>query len=158
MQQDDDLRDIADEIKRQYDVVLKMDDSLDTKISIVLGFVFLTLSQIALNKDFVGLVLHKYPFLFGVGLILIIISIIAGVIAYSLREYGHGSSPDWLFTQYKEGKSAEFINMNILGTIKKDVYDNKNNSKSKAQWVKVMFITFAAGLIILVLLEVASLY
>jgi len=36
---------IAAEIKRQFDLILKADDALDTKTGILLGFIFLTSSD-----------------------------------------------------------------------------------------------------------------
>jgi hypothetical protein len=72
---------VAAEIRRQHDVVTKIDDSLDTKIGIILGFTFLVLSQIAFRPELFGLATKNVPLflVFLSSLVIVFLAIIMGI-------------------------------------------------------------------------------
>jgi len=159
--QEEDIRNfnhIADEIKRQYDVVLRLDDSLDTKTGIILGFIFLVIVQITLNVDFIHLVekgvLHFT--IFAVGLSFIVYSVYSGIRAYFIREYGLGPEILDLIAQYENGEKREFVKV-ISREISDSLSSNMDILQKKAKYAKRMIPTFFIGVLSIIIIEITYL-
>jgi uncharacterized membrane protein len=148
---------IAAEIKRQFDLILKADDALDTKTGILLGFIFLTIAQIALNKDLFSLITLNPAkvTVFYLGFLLLIVSIGAGIFAYLTREYEVGVNTEVLFKQFKEGEIRNY-NMAIAGEMQNSLIANREKTEKKERYVKTMMVAFPIGLLIIALLELGS--
>jgi hypothetical protein len=145
---------IAAEIRRQHDVVTKIDDSLDTKIGIILGFIFLVLSQIAFRPELLGLAARNFPlFLVFLGsLVVIFLAIIMGIKGLSfVRDYDIGPRIAGIIHEYKVGVN---LNQAISRGISNAITFDKERGVDKAKWLKWMVSTFIIGLGILVLLEI----
>lgn len=156
MKQDVDFDVISDEIKRQYELGMKIDDSHDTKIGIILGFTIMVLAQIILNKDFIEFILlNKYSsIMFFIGISIMCFSAYSGIRAYFLRKYAVGAEISDLIKQYRNGEVRDYKKV-----ITREIYDshthNSKNSQNKAQYIKNMFISFFIGFLVILLSRVA---
>lgn len=145
---------IAAEIRRQHDLVTKTDESLETKLGISLGFIFLVLSQIAFRPEFTGLASKGNPlfFVFVGGLIAIFVSIMMGIKGFFfVTDYATGPRIEYMINAYENGEDLnQAISRQIAYAITLDI----ERSAEKASWLKWMLIAFIIGLIIFVALEV----
>jgi hypothetical protein len=147
---------IAAEIKRQHDLVTKIDDSLETKIGITLGFIFLVLSQIAFRSEFINLA-SKNTLLFVVflcGLGAIFISILLGIKGFFfVTYYATGPRIEYMINAYENGDDLnQVISKGVSDAITLDIA----RSTEKASWLNRMLIAFIIGLALLIALEVGS--
>ena len=145
---------VASEIRRQHDLVTKTDESLETKLGISLGFIFLVLSQIAFRPEFTGLASKGNPlfFVFVGGLIAIFVSIMMGIKGFFfVTDYATGPRIEYMIDAYENGEDLnQVISRQITYAITLDI----ERSAEKASWLKWMLIAFIIGLIIFVALEV----
>ncbi len=153
----DQFHHIAAEIRRQIDVINSTSDSLDTKISIILGFIFLVLSQIVLRAEIVNAVTSSTIVLivFSVGLIIIAFSIFSGWRAYYINDYWIGPKISDLITQYKEFGNARDFNQVISSKISEAIEYNTKVGDKKATHAQRMMISFIFGFAIILVLEMA---
>lgn len=152
----DDFKHIANEIKRQYDVVLRIDDSLDTKTGIILGFIFIVTAQILFNKNLVILATKVLPHIgvFAVGVFLIFFSIYKGICAYTVRAYKLGPEIYKLIALYNNfEKDLDFTELIPL-RINKAIKENRLMNTNKSKHVKIMLITFFIGVIWIAIMEI----
>jgi hypothetical protein len=146
---------IFKELQRQFDETLKGSDTIDTKIGVMLGFVFIFIGLV-FNKDLLPLVFASPPLvilLFIVGSIFIIISVFSGILAIFFRKFQVGPDMDELYDQCR-GKPEDYIKGVIAGRLKADKLANTNAIDTKLRCAKVMFVTFFFGLVAIVALEV----
>ncbi|MGB8310834.1 MAG: hypothetical protein WCE81_03085 [Halobacteriota archaeon] len=54
---DNDFKLISDELKRQFDLRMRFDDSHDAKFGIILGFIMVIIVQIALTTEYTNIVM-----------------------------------------------------------------------------------------------------
>lgn len=145
---------IAAEIRRQHDVVTKIDESLDTKIGIILAFIFLVLSQIAFRPELTGLATKSFPLFvaFLCGFAAILLSIIMGIKGlFFVRSYDIGPRISNLIDGYRAGMDLnQLISKGISRAITYDI----ERGTSKATWLRRMLIAFIIGLGILIVLEI----
>jgi|GEM_PF-466626 len=144
---------IADEIRRQHEVVSKVYESLDTKIGVILAFIFVVLTQLAFRPELTGLaaknvVLFSF-FLFGLGAV--IASIVMGMIGlFFIGLYDIGPQIADLVDEYKAGKDLnQVISKGITNAIEYDI----ERTDRKGEWLKRMLIALIIGLFTLVALE-----
>ena len=131
---------IFDEIKRQYDIILEIDKSHDSKISLILGFNILGIVGTFLSGNLSQF--SYYPLIFG--FILIGISLISGLIGYYIRYYGVGGNISDFMESYKSNKYKSMkqkIGIEIYRAYEK----NRKIGKKRALLIKIMFITFILG-------------
>lgn len=135
-----------DEIQKQREILLKMDDSLDTKISIILGFTFVVIAQILLKNDLITLVVKDNPHIivFALGFVFIICSVCLGIIAYSTRAYRIGPNIFKLSKQYPNEKLQDF-DETVLEALDTSLCEIIKVHQNKAKYVKCMFRTFFIG-------------
>jgi hypothetical protein len=152
-----DFRAIAAEIKRQFDLVIKADDALDTKTGILLGFILLIIAQVALNKDFFSLITRSSAELavFFVGFIFLILAAGAGILAYLTREYAVGVNTKVLFGQFKEGEIRNY-DMAISGEMQNSLFQNREKMETKDRYIKTMMVAFPIGLVIIAMLDLSA--
>ena len=146
---------IAAEIRRQHDIVTKIDDSLDTKIGIILGFIFLVLSQIAFRPELLGLAARNFPLflVFSCSLVIIFIALGMGIKGLSfVRDYDIGPRIADIIDEYKAGQN---LNQAISRGISNAITFDRERGVDKARWLKWMVSTFIIGLGILVSLEIS---
>jgi hypothetical protein len=147
---------IASEIRRQADLSNKIDDSLDTKISIVLGFIFLVTSQVILRSELVGLVTQGTPFscLFIIGFIIIFIAIVAGLCGYFASDYFFGPKIPTLVEDYRRNRD---LNQIISKSLSSGLDSYKKRLRRKAQYLSLMMYLFVIGFILIIVLELCCL-
>jgi hypothetical protein len=146
---------IFKEIERQFDETLKTIDTIDTKIGVMLGFVFVFIGLV-FNKDLLPLVFASplsVIILFVVGSILIIISVFSGILAIFFRKFQVGPDIDELYDQCRD-KPEDYIKGVIAGRLIADKAANKIAIDAKLRWAKRMFGTFFLGLVTIVILDV----
>jgi hypothetical protein len=146
---------IFKEIERQFDETLKTIDTIDTKIGVMLGFVFVFIGLV-FNKDLLPLVFASPQLvilLFFVGSISIIFSVFCGIMAIFFRKFKGGPDIDELYDQYRD-KSEDYIKGVIAGRLKADRAANKIAIDAKLRWAKRMFGTFFLGLVAIIILDV----
>ncbi|MHB1348170.1 MAG: hypothetical protein ACYCXK_11845 [Candidatus Humimicrobiaceae bacterium] len=149
------LKAIGDEVIRQFDLLLKIQDSHDAKIGIILGFIILILVQIFLRIGSMKLCFNSLyqsiNSIFNIiGFILILYSGIAGLIAYFSRSYNIGPNIDDLIREY-EKKSVKDFEKIIYGTINKSYKNNLLVSKRKSSFMNQMMIFFYIGFILIII-------
>lgn len=153
---EDDFNHIANEIKRQYDVELRIDDSLDTKTGIILGFIFIVTAQILLNKDFIILATKDLPHIaiFAIGFFSIVLSICMGLCAYFVRKYKLGPEIYELIGLYNNvDEDIDFSEL-IPIQINKAIEENGIMLTSKSKYVKLMLIAFFIGVMWIAITEI----
>lgn len=157
MKQDADFNVFSNEIKRQYDLLINFDDSRDTKVSIMLGFIMLILIQITLSKEFFDIIIqNKIPFyIFISGLMIILLAGVFGIIEYFVREYGCGPEIDDLINQYRWGVDRDFEKV-ISREIHECFNENRRISQDKVKYMKWMFIAFIIGLILIMISRITN--
>jgi hypothetical protein len=145
-----DFEPIKREIYRQYDEISKAVDSLDTKIGIGLGFVFLVISQLVVN-DIVRLPdegnVPSETLLAVLGFAALLLSGLFGLAAFSIRGFGGGPTIPELVEQYLGGEDRNY-DMAIARLVYDSHQVNKNHARNKAFWAKSMFIAFLIGMIV----------
>lgn len=153
---DKDFKLISDELKRQFDILLRFDDSHDTKSGIILGFIMIVIIQISLTTEYTNLVLTKPIALvfFFFGFAVIFCSFLLGVYGFNLRSYNLGPIIKNLENQWKVKKEKNYTK-NIFGAIWKAHESNKPIVDKKAKYVKRMLLTFSIGLVFIVLSKIA---
>ena len=147
-----------DEIQKQRDILLRADDSLDTKIGIILGFMFLVIAQILLNKDFINLVAKDFPHIlfivFAADFIFIIISVFLGIKAYSIRIFDIGPDISDII-QKRQGYEVWNLNKAMLDAVGESIPKICSVHKDKARCVNIMLSMFFIGVIVLALIEIS---
>jgi len=151
-----DFKLIVDELKRQYDIALRFDDSHDMKSGVILGFIMVVIVQISLTTEYTNLVLTKplASLFFTIGFGAIFCSFILGVIGFNLKSYKIGPKIKNLNDQWKAKKEKDYTK-NIFGTTWKAHAKNKQIIERKAGFVKAMLIVFSVGLIFIVASKIA---
>jgi len=149
---------ISDEIKRQYESQMKVDDSHDTKIGISLGFIILVLAQITLSNEFTDLILSRQSsmIIFSIGILTLLYSGYSGIRAYFIRKYHLGPRISDLIDQYKNGEERDYDKV-----VSRGIYDafieNSIISQNKAKYIKKMFISFFVGFIFIIISKIITL-
>jgi len=146
---------IVDEVKRQFGETLRRSDAIDTKIGLILGFIFITIG-LAINKDLLVLVFQSPPLVilvFWEGFGLIVVSIFSGILAIFFRTFQFGPNMDEVYTKYND-KPEEHAKGAIAGKLKQDTKANLNAIDTKVLFAKVMLITFSIGLVAIIILEI----
>ena len=154
---DSEFKPIIDEIKRQYDLQMKMDDSHDTKIGIMLGFILIVLAQITLSETFLNEIIKNQISLiiFTVGLLSILCATYFGIRAYFIRKYNVGPKIFDLVEQYRKGEKRDYNKV-----ISRKIYDafveNTSISQNKANRIKKMFVSFFVGFVLITVSKIIS--
>jgi hypothetical protein len=154
---------LAEEIKRQYDRTLNRADVIDTKAGLILGFLFIAIG-LTIDQNFITLVIQSetVSILFVVGLILVVISVVAGIASISFRAFDSGPrlSELLLIEKVPADQREDWLNGFedwISRELQKDNVINDSVVVNKAQYAKVMFITFPIGLLLIIVLKVGCL-
>ena len=147
----DNFREISEEIKRQYELILSTDTALDTKTGIILGFVILIIVQIITAQSFIASMTKNgiSMLLFSFGFSSILLSGFLGFRAYLVRPYEYGPEIPDLITQYRKGEKRDYTQV-ISGAIYKATRYNFTISEKKATFIKEMFILLIIGLGIMI--------
>lgn len=154
---DNDFKLIYNELKRQYDTLLKFDDSHDLKAGVFLGFIVVIIAQITLSNDYINTVTKSLvsliPFL--IGFISIFLSFIFGLRAIYIREYAIGPNIPILYNQWYEGKQGKKFNRAIFSDIYQSYKRNNIAKEEKITLIRKMFLTFAFGIVFIILSRIA---
>jgi hypothetical protein len=131
---------------------MRIADSLDTKIGIMLGFAIVVLAQIALVGGITDL---GFPnkvawYVFYVGFLLIAISAAIGTHSYFLRRYIIGSEISELLDHYEKNEPMNY-RYSISGNTYKGLIRAREIGERKAFSLKIMFIYFSMGIVLLIL-------
>jgi len=147
---DSKFKPIIDEIKRQYDLQMRIDNSHDTKIGIMLGFILIVLAQITLSEAFLNEVTKNQISLiiFTVGLLSILYATYYGIRAYFIEKYNIGPKIFDLVEQYRKGEKRDYNKV-----ISRKIYDafveNTSISQNKTNRIKKMFVSFFIGFVLI---------
>ena len=132
-----------------------MDDSNDTKIGIMLGFILVVLAQITISKGFIDLVFSEFlsQITFCLGFLILLYGGYCGLSAYDVKKYSLGPDLTGLIEQFKEGKVRDYSK-----AISKETYNaltrNARTTQKKVGYMKTMFEAFFIGLILIILSRV----
>jgi hypothetical protein len=146
---------IAKEFERQFDETLRRSDAIDTKIGLILGFIFITIGLL-INKDLLASVFQSPQSiiaLFGLGVALIIVSVFSGILAIFFRTFQFGPDRNDLYINYND-KPEGFVKGVIAGKLNADAISNFKAIDTKVFFAKVMFVTFSLGLVAIIILEI----
>jgi hypothetical protein len=84
---ENDFKLISDELKRQFDLMTRVDDSRNVKLSIILGFIMVVIVQIALTTGYANIVIAKPAALvfFAIGFLAAVCAFCLGFIALTFQ-------------------------------------------------------------------------
>jgi len=136
-------RETKDQLKNQFQAL----ENLNTKASIILGFVAVLLGIIFTNKPIMAC--HSYCF-FIMAFILFFISLFSAFFAYKVEDYRLDPDPDALYEHYRTDESDEVkeqVIVNFIESFKK----NKKKIDKRADRVNVSIYTLCIGLILFVI-------
>jgi len=146
---------IANEFQRQFDETLRRSDAIDTKIGLILGFIFITIG-LMIDKDLLVLMFQSPPSviaLFGLGLVLIIVSVFSGILAIFFRTFQFGPDKDELYSKFNE-KPEGYVKGVIAGQLKNAAKANFEAINTKVLFAKAMFVTFSVGLVAIIIIKI----
>lgn len=128
---------IFDNLAAQHARILSHVDALDQKIA----------QAIALNGVILSFVFDKLPnanstFLFSAGLVLILVSLVHGILAYSGKVFMDSPSPDF----YKDKKGLEKLKEQLV----KDNIHNIEVQKTKGNMFNLVLVFSVIGIILIV--------
>ena len=115
-----DFKLISDELKRQFDLLMRVDDSHNIKSGILLGFIMVIIVQITLTTEYTNIVTTN-PIAFAsfiIGFSAIIFSFCSGIVAVYPRPYQFGDRIPKLTQQWKENTEKNYAG-NIFGMMLK---------------------------------------
>jgi hypothetical protein len=153
---EDDFKLISDELKRQFDLMIRVDDSHNVKLSIILGFIMVVIVQITLTTSYTNIMTFA-PFafvLFVVGFLAIICSFCLGIVAVYPRAYGFGPRVPKLIEQWKNKEEKEYAE-SIFGMIWKAYKKDWQIIQDKAEFIQLMLVIFSFGLVFIILSRIA---
>jgi hypothetical protein len=136
-------QEILDEIKRQYEETIDRANSTDTKVAIILGFIFTTIGLL-LDKDFLSLVFKGSYYniaFFALGLILIIYAVYCGIYAVFFRLFSLGPNVADLLKSYAIDPDQDF-KLIISGKLLESNQNNKSVIDDKINYGKKTFSYF----------------
>jgi uncharacterized membrane protein (DUF485 family) len=153
---ENDFRLISDELKRQFELVMRVDDSHNVKLSILLGFVMVVLVQLTLTIPLSNIATAT-PFVsisFLIGFLAIICSFCLGAIAIYPRTYNYGPRIFNLVEQW-ENKDEKNYTHDIFGTIWDSHAKNSEITENRADFIQLMLWLFLFGLVFIISSRIA---
>jgi hypothetical protein len=149
---ENDFKLISDELKRQFDLKMRVDDSHNVKLSIILGFIMVIIVQITLTTQYINLVTAKpvATVFFGFGFLAIICAFCIGIIAINPADFGFGPNIPKLNKQWKNKKEKDYTK-NIFAIIWEDFTDAKKIVQSRGEFIQLMLAIFSFGLVFIIL-------
>ncbi len=147
-----DFKLISDELKRQFDLKIRVDDSHNIKLSIILGFIMVILVEITLTTEYTNLVVAKptTTIFFAVGFLAIICAFCIGMIAINPVKWGFGPNILKLTEQWNAKKKKDYARK-IFSIVWQDYKDAKQIVQNKAEFIQLMLVLFSFGLIFIIL-------
>ena len=147
-----DFKLISDELKRQFDLKIRVDDSHNIKLSIILGFIMIVIGQITLTTGYTNLVTAKpVSFIFfAIGFLAIICAFFIGIIAVNPTDFGFGPKIPNLIRQWQNKKEKDYTK-NIFGIIWQDYEDATQIIQDRAEYIQLMLGLFSSGLVFIIL-------
>lgn len=140
---------IFDEIIRQFNVQSEIDNFHNSKISIIMGFISLVFVYL-LSSDISEIGKIPYPKLFGLGLVLIILSGIIAIIVFMKGKFGTGIDINELIDIYKKKEYS-----NLKEYIAKGIYEanryNYERIKEKSRIISIGFALLFTGMILILI-------
>jgi hypothetical protein len=147
-----DLKLISDELKRQFDLKMRVDDSHNVKLSIILGFIMVIIVQITLTAEYATLVTAKpvTTVFFGLGFLSILCAFCIGIIAINPTNFGFGPNVLRLTEQWENKKEKDYTK-NIFAIIWQDYKDAKQIVQNRGEFIQLMLALFSFGLVFIIL-------
>jgi hypothetical protein len=159
---------VANEIKRKHQVQLSIDDSLDVKSGVILGFIVLILVQVILSGEITAALSRNISLLlpyasttqYGINLtafltfsgafLCLILAAITGMRAISIRPY-KDADIDVLFDEYRRaGIDDATFDTSIVLRLQLARKENKASSDKKAARTKNALLLLAFGVALLI--------
>jgi hypothetical protein len=149
---ENDFRLIFDELKRQFDLLMRVDDSHNVKAGLILGFIMLIIVQITLTTEYTNLVAAKpiALILFAIGFVAIICSFAFGIAAVYPKTYKFGYKVAQLTRDWKDNKQKDYAK-NIFGKMFLDYNKDKQIIQRRAKFIQRMLWVFSFGLVFIIL-------
>jgi hypothetical protein len=143
---------IQKEILRQYEQGIRTSESLDSKIGIMLGFIFVIIGIISSISNPISLNQSIPPqgIILIAGMALLLIAAFLGFWAYYMRRFQGGADPDELIEMYRMQPDRDF-EMIIARKIDESRIHNRDLNREKAKLTKIMFIIFFLALLMIVI-------
>jgi len=133
-------KEVDNALNRQFQSL----DGLDTKASVIIGFIGVILG-ISLN-----LYPHSNPYLFGLCMALFLISIFFALYAYKVKRYRRDPEPRKLAEKYLED-NAKKVKKQLIDNFIQSYEDNKIKKGKKVKYINYSLIILFIGLIVLTL-------
>ncbi len=135
---------VYNEVKDALNTQFQSLDGLNTKASVIVGFVGVTIG-ISLN-----LYLHSNSYLFGSCMTLFLISIFSALYAYKVENYWRDPEPQKLMEKYLR-KDVEHVKRQLILNFIQSFENNEIKIKRKAKYINYSLILLFIGLIVLTL-------
>jgi hypothetical protein len=151
---------IGEELRRQIQLLVDNNSSVDGKIGIFLGFEFLAFIQVVLLGAFVFTLSRPELIVYSAGLLLIVISIIVGMYDYfrrASRDYPVGVDIRQIVISYESGEGGDYKS-DIQNSMLLAARELKLMAATKMKLLRVAAGFFAAGIIVLTILAFISIY
>ena len=133
---------VYNEVKDVLNTQFRSLDGLNTKTSVVVGFVGVTI-VISLN-----LYLHSNSYIFGACMTLFLISIFFALSAYKVESYRRDPEPRKLVEKYL-GKDVDHVKRQLILNFIQSFENNEIKIKRKAKYINYSLILLFIGLIVL---------
>ncbi|HXY88472.1 MAG TPA: hypothetical protein VEG44_08530 [Candidatus Acidoferrales bacterium] len=153
---ENDLQLISDELKRQFDLLMRVDDSHNVKSGIILGFIMVIIIQITLTTEFLNAVTTK-PVAFAIfiiGFLAMISSFCLGIKAVYPKTYKFGYKILKLARFWKDKKEKDYTK-NIFGMMLKAYNEDTKIIQSRARFIQSMLWAFSIGLVFIILSRIS---
>jgi ABC-type transport system involved in multi-copper enzyme maturation permease subunit len=153
---ENDFKLISDELKRHFDLLMRVDDSHNVKAGIILGFIMLIIVQITLSTEYTNLLSAK-PIafiIFAIGFVAILFSFAFGIAAVYPQTYKFGYKVAQLTQEWKDNKQKDYAK-NIFGKMFIDYNNDKRIIQRRAELIRLMLALFSFGLVFIILSRIA---
>jgi hypothetical protein len=151
---------ITNELKRQIEILVGYDSSLDTKLGIFLGFIFLVFIQIIALGVIVSKLSGWELVAYAGAVVVLFVSILIGIVAYVMRGkegYTIGPSITGLLDLYEDDTERDFLQIVRKATLESFLLTLKTTER-KAKWTRYMIYVFLVGLGAVTLLSLWGIY
>ena len=134
---------IFDEVRRQLELQLNALESVDNKVGIMIGFNGVIFGIAAsINRDIIS-----YLWIFRIGLIALLISLLFAVISYWFRKYAADPEPGALLKYYLN-EEEQSTRKQILANYVRAYYINGGILKEKVIMAKLSIIILCGGILL----------
>jgi hypothetical protein len=142
-EKDSSLMIIFTEAERNLDLQFRSIDSLDTKVSLIIGFSGLILANLMLKRAALGCYAIHY-----LTIVCVLLSAVLALAAFFPRRFRADPSPQSLMKKYLE-KTADETRRRVLANLARSFKMNQSIIRIKVRLMESSFVSLLAGLVFL---------